>query len=77
MWCLHLAWFIAAMMVVIASLWTTLPGVLRWLIVGLFGYSALVTPAVMARTLRGYWNAPQAADANRKLIARDGKTEPD
>jgi hypothetical protein len=75
LWSLHLAWIIAATVAAIASLWATIPDVLRWLIVGLLAYSALVTPPLMARTLRAYWNASQAAEENRQLIARDGKGE--
>jgi len=76
LWSLHLAWIIAATVAVVASLWTAMPGVLRWLIVGLFAYSALVTPPVIARTLRAYWNAPQAAEENRRLVP-DGESERD
>ena len=69
LWLLHLAWVIAAMAAALAALWSSIPDVWRWIIVGLFVYSAIVMPLTMAQTLRAYWNAPEAADKNRQLVA--------
>ncbi len=75
MWSLHLVWFVAATVAVIVSLWTTMPEALRWVIVGLFAYGVVVTPPTMAWTLRLYWNAPQAAEENRKLVVHGRERE--
>ncbi len=69
LWLVHLVWIIAAMVVAIATLWSSIPDVWRWVIVGFFAYSAIVTPLTMARTLRAYWNAPKAGEENRQLVA--------
>lgn len=69
LWLLHLAWIIAAMTAAIATLWSSIPGIWRWVVIGFFSYSAIVTPLTLAQTLRAYWNAPEAAEQNRKLAA--------
>jgi hypothetical protein len=69
LWLLHLAWIIVAIVVAIATLWSSIPGIWRWIILGFFAYSAIVTPLTIAQTLRAYWNAPQAAEKNRELVA--------
>lgn len=38
LWLLHLAWIVAALAVALATLWSSLPGVWRWVIVGVFAY---------------------------------------
>ncbi len=68
LWLLHLAWIIAAIVVAIATLWPSIPGIWRWIILGFFAYSAIVTPLTIAQTLRAYWNAPEAAEKNRQLV---------
>lgn len=67
LWLAHLAWIVAALVVALASLWSSIPGVWRWVLVGVLAYSAVVTPFTIAQTLRAYWNASKAAEANRGL----------
>src|SRR5207253_2758501 len=69
LWLVHLVWIIAAMVVAIATLWSSIPGIWRWVIVAFYAYSAIGTPLTVARTLRAYWNAPHAAEENRQLVA--------
>lgn len=68
LWLAHLAWIVAAVAVAVASLWSSIPGVWRWVIVGFLAYSAIVTPLTIAQTLRAYWNASDAAEENRRLV---------
>jgi hypothetical protein len=69
-WSAHLLWIVAALVIAVLTLWSSLPHAWRWPIVGIFAYSLLVTPFVMTKTLRAYWNAPEAAAANRRLLAQ-------
>jgi hypothetical protein len=69
LWLAHLAWIVAAVAVALASLWSGIPGVWRWVIVGFLAYSAIVTPLMITQTLRAYWNASDAAEENRRLVA--------
>ena len=50
------------------SLWSSIPGGWRWLLVGVLAYCAIGTPITIARVLRMYWNAPEAAEKNRQLL---------
>lgn len=68
LWLAQLVWIVAAVVAALASLWSSIPGVWRWVIVGLLAYSALVTPLTIAQTLRAYWNASDAAEENRRLL---------
>lgn len=68
LWLLHVAWVVAALVIALATLWSSIPDALRWVIVGVLGYSAIGTPIVMTQTLRAYWSAPAAAESNRKLV---------
>jgi hypothetical protein len=70
LWLLHLAWVVGAVVVALISSSSSIPGIWRWLVVGVFAYGAIVTPLTMARVLRTYWNAPEAAEKNRQLLAR-------
>jgi hypothetical protein len=46
-----------------------LPSPWNWIIVASFAYSLASTPFVLRRILGMYWNAPEAAEANRRLVA--------
>jgi hypothetical protein len=70
LWLLHLIWVVAAVVVALISSWSSIPGSWRWPLVGVFAYSTIVTPITIARGLRTYWNAPEAAEKNRQLLAR-------
>jgi len=70
LWLLPLAWVVGALVVALISSWSSIPGIWRWLLVGVFAYGAIVTPITIARVLRTYWNAPEAAKKNRQLLAR-------
>jgi hypothetical protein len=70
LWLLHLTWVVGAVVVALISSWSSIPGIWRWLLVGVFAYGTIVTPITIARVLRTYWNAPEAAEKNRQLLAR-------
>jgi protein-S-isoprenylcysteine O-methyltransferase Ste14 len=69
LWLLHLVWIIGVLAAADAALWSSIPGIWRWVVLGFFAYSAIVMPLTMAQMLRTYWNAPEAADKNRQLAA--------
>lgn len=69
-WLLHRIWIVAALVFVYYQLWHGLSGTWRWVVLGFIVYMALSAPftfRTMRRTLRAYWNAPQAAQRNREL----------
>ena len=68
LWLLHLALVVAGVVVALISLWSSIPGGWRWLLVGVLAYCAIGTPITIARVLRMYWNAPEAAEKNRQLL---------
>jgi hypothetical protein len=70
LWLLPLAWAVGALVVALISSWSSIPGIWRWLLVGVCAYGAIVTPITIARVLRTYWNAPEAAEKNRQLLVR-------
>lgn len=65
-WVVHLVWIIAAAVYAYVLLWSLLPGVWRWVLLGFLVYSAITTPFTMRQMLRAYWNAPEAAKRNRQ-----------
>jgi hypothetical protein len=67
---LHLTWAVGAGVVALISLWPSIPGNWRWLLVGVLAYGTIVTPITIARVLRTHWNAPEAAEKNRQLLTR-------
>jgi hypothetical protein len=67
-WLLHLAWILVAAAFAYYLLFLWLPGVWRWVLLGFIVYSALTTPFTIARVLRMYWNAPEAARRNREAV---------
>lgn len=70
LWLLHLAWIVATAAVALIISWSSIPGVWRWLVVAVLAYWAIATPITMGRVLRTYWNAPEAAEKNRQVLAR-------
>jgi hypothetical protein len=68
LWLLHIGWIVVATIGALITLWSILHGTWRWVAVGLYAYSAITAPLTLARTLRTYWNAPEAAEKNRKLL---------
>src|SRR6266550_1039144 len=69
LWLLHLTWAVGAGVVALISLWPSMPGNWRWLLLGVLAYGTIVTPITIARVLRTYWNAPEAAEQNQQLLA--------
>jgi hypothetical protein len=65
-WVVHLVWIVAAAAYAYVLLWSLLPGVWRWLLLGFLVYGAITTPFTMRQMLRAYWNAPEAAKRNRQ-----------
>jgi len=70
LWLLHLTWFVGTVVVALIISWSSIPRVWRWPLVGVLAYWAIVTPTMIARVLRTYWNAPEAAEKNRQLLVR-------
>lgn len=70
LWVAHLVWITVAIVYAYVRIFSLLPGAWRWVLLGCLGYAALTTPITMRQLLRAYWNAPQAAERNRRL-ARD------
>ena len=70
LWLLHLTWHVGTVVVALIISWSSIPGVWRWPLVGVLAYWTIATPITIARVLRTYWNAPEAAEKNRQLLAR-------
>jgi hypothetical protein len=70
LWLLHLTWVVGALVGALIGSWSSVPGIWRWLLVGVLAYGTIVTPITIARVLRTYWNAPETAEKNRQLLAR-------
>ncbi|HEY2355277.1 MAG TPA: hypothetical protein VGH79_10315 [Gaiellaceae bacterium] len=68
LWGLHAAWMVVA--VAIAVWLAHLPSPWDYLVIGFFVYSAVTVPFTLRRVLTSYWNASQAAAANRELLER-------
>ena len=68
LWLAHAAWMLGAIALTCRYLWTWLPSPWRYLVIAFFAYSVATIPFTLGRILRGYWNAPQAAQANRELL---------
>lgn len=69
-WLLHLGWIVGAAAFAYHLVFLSLSGVWRWVLLGVLAYSALTTPFTIARMLRTYWSAPEAATRNRELADR-------
>lgn len=69
-WLVHVVWITVAIVVADATLWRSLPGVWRWVIIGVLAYGLVSMPITIRQVLRGYWNAPEAARKNRELRER-------
>jgi hypothetical protein len=70
-WLVHVVWITTAIAVADATLWRSLPGIWRWVVIGVLAYGLVSTPITIRRMLRAYWNAPEAARRNRQLLERD------
>jgi hypothetical protein len=74
-WIVHLGWMVGgvvyALVVISPGVWSALPGVWRWLLVGVLAYGAISTPVTIAWMLRIYWHAAEAARKNRELLAHN------
>lgn len=55
---------IASIAYAYVSVWSVLPGVWKWVVLGVLVYSAVTTPLTLWQILRLYWNAPEAARRN-------------
>jgi hypothetical protein len=70
LWLLHVASMLVALALACRFLWTWLGTPWRYFAIAWVAYSVVTTPLIIGRTLRSYWNAPQAAAANRELARR-------
>jgi hypothetical protein len=70
LWLLHLTWVVGTVVVALIISWSSIPGVWRWPLVAVLAYWTIATPITIARVLRTYWNAPEAAEKNRELLAQ-------
>lgn len=71
-WLVHFIWIAVAIAVADATLWHSLPGLWRWVIVGALAYGLITMPLTLWRVLQTYWNASEAAHRNRELMSRTG-----
>jgi hypothetical protein len=69
LWVIHAVWIGVALVFASAVIWSTLPGLWRWIVVGFLAYSATTTPFTLRKMFRAYWNAPEAARRNREVAA--------
>ncbi len=67
-WSLHVVAMLAAIGLACALSWASIPSPWQWLVVAFVVYSVATVPFTLSRVLRTYWNAPQAAAANRELL---------
>ena len=67
LWVLHLGFIIASTFGALTMFWLIIPGVWRWVVLGIYVYSAVITPFALRNMLSTYWNAPEAAEKNREL----------
>jgi hypothetical protein len=67
LWVVHLVWIVGAVAYAYVSIWSLLPGVWRWALLGFLSYGAITTPFTMRQMLRAYWNAPEAAARNKQI----------
>jgi hypothetical protein len=68
LWLLHAVWIVVAVITAVGlSRWLG-DGVLRWVVVGVLGYSIVAMPWLFALILRTRWNAPEAERRNRELV---------
>jgi hypothetical protein len=75
LWLLHLGWIIIATVGAFLIFWSIIPGIWRWVAIGIYAYSAVITPFTVRQMLRAYWNAPEAAKKNRQLAAEQQENE--
>jgi hypothetical protein len=69
LWVVHVVWIAVALAFAVAVIWSILPGLWRWAVVGFLVYSAATTPLTMRKVFRAYWNAPEAARRNREAAS--------
>jgi hypothetical protein len=69
-WLLHLVWITAAIAVADATLWHSVSGLWRWIVVGLLAYGLVTMPFTIWRLLQAYWNASDSARENHELLRR-------
>jgi hypothetical protein len=68
LWLLHAIWIVVAIATaVLVSAWPG-HGTLRWLVVGVLGYTIAGAPWLFAVILRTRWNAAEAERRNRELV---------
>ena len=67
LWSAHAVWLLAALALVLASMWSRL-GFLRWALLASVLYLTLGAPFTIASMLRMRWNAPEAERRNRALL---------
>jgi len=70
LWVVHVVWVGIALAFAFALIWSILPGLWRWIVLGFLVYSAITTPLTLRQMFRVYWNAPEAARLNREVATR-------
>ena len=70
LWLLHCVLLAAALAYACTTAWSSFPGPWRWLLVGLIAYCVVSAPFTLRPVLLMFWNAPDAARANRELASR-------
>jgi hypothetical protein len=61
-------WVLLALVVAVVFAWQSL-GFTRWIVVGVFAYGIFSVPWVLRLVLQTRWNAPEAEQRNRELLA--------
>jgi hypothetical protein len=67
LWLIHVALLLIAVGITF-RVTLAFPTPWRYLVIAWLAYSLVTTPLTMRRMLRSYWNARQAAAANRELV---------
>ena len=70
LWVLHAVWVMVALATAGVVAISHTDGVLRWLVLGLFGYTIAAGPWLFSFILRTRWNAPEAERQNRELAGQ-------
>jgi hypothetical protein len=68
-WSLHVVTMLVAIGLACVYAWKVIPSPWHWLVVAWVVYSVATLPFTLSRILRFYWNASQAAAANRRLLS--------
>lgn len=68
LWVIHGIWIVFAFAFAYVLIVSRMPGMWRWVVLGLLVYTAITMPIMLRQTLRAYWNAPEAARRNKDVV---------